>query len=283
MRSYSNSMRSNSVRSQVRGNNKFAEAVNHWYYNVWQKENTPWYYRHIRSSPVVEFKTNANVIKMLKRFFHNNNNSHYYNSNYLASYALKQIPKHRKFYIMNLEPFRFPYGSRGLYGMHGMVRITNQKKTTEHGRLGLVNKALMNRYLQKRALEQLAQEKYTLKNAAKLFKVATILEKGIQRKYESARKAGQKWRSQARLQAGRREAEAMMPRERFEAYKRPGSLFLTAVQKFKNLRGRSAPKQKTPPSPKSPTVKNNRRELEAKVSKTLPKPLFPKNRIYVRV
>jgi hypothetical protein len=195
--------------SRSRSNaNKLRNAVNHWYSNGYlDKPNETYHYRFIRNSPVIEFKTNANVINMLKRLGHGNKNSNYYKGR--ATYAgaiFNQTPKHRKLYIMNVEPFRLAYGEKGINSIPGMVKAWNQRRGI-HGegkRLALVNKALMNRYLHQRSLTKLANEKYSLKNAAKLIKVAGILNKGIQRKRQVVRNAAEKWRYQASMQAARK-------------------------------------------------------------------------------
>jgi hypothetical protein len=181
----------------------------HWYSNGYlEKPNKTYHYRFIRNSPVIEFKTNANVINMLKRLGHGNKNSNYYKGR--ATYAgaiFKQTPKHRKLYIMNVEPFRLAYGEKGINSVPGMVKAWNQRRgiqRREGNRLALVNKALMNRYLHQRSLTKLANEKYSLKNAAKLIKVAGILNKGIQRKRQVVRNAAEKWRFQASMQAARK-------------------------------------------------------------------------------
>jgi hypothetical protein len=63
-----------------------------------------------------------------------------------------------------------------------MVKAWNQRKGRPYtGRLALVNKALMNRYLHQRSLKALANEKFSLRNAAKLIRVANILNASIQR------------------------------------------------------------------------------------------------------
>lgn len=186
-------------------NNNYMKAVNHWHGSGYlTKPNETWYYRFIRESPVVEFKTNANVIRMLRQFGLGGKNSNYYKGrNTYEGAIFSQVPKHRKLYIMNVEPFHVPYGEKGINKIPGMVKAWNQHRRV-HGRLALVNKALMNRYIHQRSLEVLAGQKYTLANARKLTKVANILNKNIQRKRQVVRNAAEKWRFQASMQAGKK-------------------------------------------------------------------------------
>lgn len=200
-RSSPSSSRSGSAKKK----NNYMNAVNHWYGSGYLlKPNEPWYYRFIRESPVVKFKTNANVIRMLKQFGLGGTNSNYYKGrNTYQGAVFNQVPKHRKLYIMNKEPFILAYEEKGINKIPGMVKAWNQHRRN-HGRLVLVNKALMNRYIHKRSLEALAKQKYTLANARKLTKVANILNKNIQRKRQVVRNAAEKWRFQASMQAGKK-------------------------------------------------------------------------------
>lgn len=119
---------------------------------------------------------------MLKQFGLGRNNSNYYKERATYEGAIfSQVPKHRKLYVMNVEPFHLAYGEKGVNKFPGMVKAWNQKKRNYGRRLGLVNKALMNRYIHQRSLEALAKQKYTLANARKLTKVANILNASIQR------------------------------------------------------------------------------------------------------
>ena len=186
--------------------NNYNNAVNHWYGKnaYYRNSNEPLYYKFIRNSPVVEFKTNANVIRMLKQFGLGGTNSNYYKGrNTYQGAIFRQVPKHRKLYIMNVKPFRLAYGEKGINKIPGMVKAWNQH-SRNLGQLALVNKALMNRYLHQRSLEALAKQKYTLANAKKLVKVTNILNKNIQRKRQVVRNAAEKWRFQASMQAGKK-------------------------------------------------------------------------------
>lgn len=167
-----------------------ANAIRHWTHYV--PQNTPEHYNFIRNSPVVEFQTNANIIKMLKLFSLNPKqyNVYLYNKSRWPHLAVK---RHHKYYIMNVKPF---IGNR-LPGR--MVPAYNHLEE-----IGLVNKALMNRYITQRSLERLAKEKYTLSQAKKLMKVANILNQSIQRRKETARQIGTAWRNIAAFRAAKR-------------------------------------------------------------------------------
>ena len=183
----------NSNSSPASKKNNYSKAVNHWYgQGHLTKPNTREYYQFIRRSPVVEFRTNANVIRMLKQFGLGGNNSNYYKGRSTYQGAIfNQVPKHRKLYIMSSEPFRFRKEfPKGINTIPGMVKAWNQKARNtirgERVRLVLVNKELMNRYIHKRSIA--FKEKYTLENAKKLIKVA------------------EKWK--ARTQAGKKNRRA---------------------------------------------------------------------------
>ena len=182
MSSNSNS-NNNRRRSPVAVNSKIADAINHWYNGHITKENKTWYYKFIRNSPVVRFKNDANAIRFLKQFHVSNNNSNYHRGNStFAGFVLQSLPKHRNYYIMNTQPFHVPYGNRGMLNIPGMVRVQNQTQTNPRGRLGLVNKVLMNRYLEKRSQTLLTKNTTNLKKTRTLIRAAEKLFGNIEQK-----------------------------------------------------------------------------------------------------
>jgi len=182
-----------------RQNDLIQNAMNHWYNARVTRENTPNYYRFIRESPVVSFKNNANAIHFLRKFKLKltNNNSY-------GAAILKQLPKHRMFYIMVTEPFRpkFGYGNLGIRGIPSMVKAGNQNKYRTGypepntygniGRLGLVNKELMNRYLTKRSLNEpnKLSKGATLRQIAATVRASNILFKQIKHKRNELARLG---------------------------------------------------------------------------------------------
>jgi hypothetical protein len=64
----------------------------------------------------------------------------------------------------------------------GMVRVQNQTQTNPRGRLGLVNKVLMNRYLEKRSQTLLTKNTTNLKKTRTLIRAAEKLFGNIEQK-----------------------------------------------------------------------------------------------------
>jgi hypothetical protein len=207
-----NSMAANTAYQAVSmKHSAITKAINHWYSEPVSKVNKQWYYQFIRKSPVVRFKNDAEAINFLKKFRLSNKNSNYYKgNNTFAGHILQRLPKHRNFYVMNIQPFAVPYGNRGLLGIPGMVRVKNQRPTAPRGTLGLVNKALMNRYLTRRSQTLLNTNTKNLKKTRALIRSAETLFGSIEKRRKTVKNAANKWRYQASMQAAKKRFQSRL-------------------------------------------------------------------------
>ena len=135
------------------------------HYKEHEKRNTTNYYQYIKSSPVIRFNTNSNLRNFLRNQFWVMNNSSNNSSNNNNNVKVKvrsgmniivnRVPLYRNYYLMNIKPF-----DKNL--PRGFVKIANSNLRYSEfvdRRLGLVNKALMNRYITERIKTRATQNR----------------------------------------------------------------------------------------------------------------------------